>query len=224
MGPEPTPTTVGTPARPSTRPSPPASGSGRVVTHITDGDTIRLGAERIRLIGIDAPEVTQHECYSARSTAALAGLIPVGSRVRLVLDVDPHDRYERTLAYVYRVSDGLHVNARMVRDGHVTTLTISPNVAHANEFASLQRAARNAKRGLWGACETQPASSRPAAAAAPVAPQPFAGNCDPSYPDVCIPRAPPDLNCPDVSHRDFRVVGSDPHGFDRDRDGIGCES
>lgn len=47
--------------------------------------------------------------------------------------------------------------------------------------------------------------------------------CDPSYPDVCIPPAPPDLNCPDIPHRGFRVIGADPHGFDRDHDGIGCE-
>jgi micrococcal nuclease len=41
---------------------------------------------------------------------------------------------------------------------------------------------------------------------------------------VCIPPAPPDLDCPDIPHRRFTVVGDDPHGFDGDRDGIGCES
>lgn len=49
-------------------------------------------------------------------------------------------------------------------------------------------------------------------------------NCDPSYPDVCIPPYPPDLNCPDVAHKDFSVSPPDPHGFDRDADGIGCET
>lgn len=49
-------------------------------------------------------------------------------------------------------------------------------------------------------------------------------HCDPSYPDFCIPSPPPDLDCPDISHKNFKVVGSDPHGFDRDGDGIGCES
>jgi len=48
--------------------------------------------------------------------------------------------------------------------------------------------------------------------------------CDSSYPDSCIPSPPPDLDCPDVSQKRFTVVGSDPHGFDRDGDGIGCES
>lgn len=51
------------------------------------------------------------------------------------------------------------------------------------------------------------------------------GVCDPSYPDVCIPPAPPDLNCGDITHRRFRVLPPDPHGFDgNDDDGLGCES
>jgi hypothetical protein len=49
-------------------------------------------------------------------------------------------------------------------------------------------------------------------------------NCDPSYPDFCIASPPPDLNCADISQKRFTVAGSDPHGFDRDNDGIGCES
>jgi hypothetical protein len=51
-----------------------------------------------------------------------------------------------------------------------------------------------------------------------------AGNCDPSYPGVCIPPAPPDLDCKDVPYRRFQVLPPDPHSFDRDGDGIGCES
>lgn len=50
------------------------------------------------------------------------------------------------------------------------------------------------------------------------------GDCDPSYPDVCIASAPPDLNCPDVPDKGFTVLPPDPHGFDRDTDGVGCES
>jgi hypothetical protein len=49
-------------------------------------------------------------------------------------------------------------------------------------------------------------------------------SCHPSYPDDCIPPAPPVLTCDDISARNFQVVGSDPHGFDGDNDGIGCES
>ena len=48
-------------------------------------------------------------------------------------------------------------------------------------------------------------------------------NGDSSYPQVCIPHSPPDLDCGDIRHRNFRVVGQDPHRFDGDKDGIGCE-
>lgn len=49
-------------------------------------------------------------------------------------------------------------------------------------------------------------------------------DCDPSYPDFCIPSSPPDLNCGDIPQKRFTVLQPDPHGFDGDRDGIGCES
>ena len=54
-------------------------------------------------------------------------------------------------------------------------------------------------------------------------------NCDSSYPTVCIPSPPPDLDCGDKEVRDkgysnFPVRQPDPHRFDGDNDGIGCES
>ena len=49
-------------------------------------------------------------------------------------------------------------------------------------------------------------------------------SCDASYPDVCMPPAPPNLTCTDVGASNFQVVPPDPHGFDVDNDGIGCES
>jgi plastocyanin len=48
--------------------------------------------------------------------------------------------------------------------------------------------------------------------------------CDPSYPDACIPSQPPDLDCGDVDDTDFAVREPDPHGFDGDNDGVGCET
>jgi hypothetical protein len=49
-------------------------------------------------------------------------------------------------------------------------------------------------------------------------------DCDLSYPDVCIRPFPPDLDCPEVPHRNFKVLPPDPHDFDREGDGVGCES
>ena len=49
-------------------------------------------------------------------------------------------------------------------------------------------------------------------------------DCDPSYPTVCIPPRPPDLDCGEISYWRFQVLSPDPHGFDGDNDGVGCES
>jgi hypothetical protein len=89
-------------------------------------------------------------------------------------------------------------------------------------------ALRNMLAGCGGSPGTTAAPPPTSAAPPPPAPSTTAastgGQCDPSYPDVCIPPAPPDLDCGEIPHRRFRVVGADPHGFDADRDGIGCES
>jgi len=48
-------------------------------------------------------------------------------------------------------------------------------------------------------------------------------NCDPSYPTVCIPPPPPYLDCPDIPYTNFTVLPPDPHGFDGNHNGVGCE-
>jgi hypothetical protein len=50
------------------------------------------------------------------------------------------------------------------------------------------------------------------------------GECDPSYPDVYASPHYPNLNCDDVPYGNIKVEGDDPHGFDREGDGVGCES
>jgi micrococcal nuclease len=214
-----------------------------VVGSITDGDTFRTeGGERVRLIGVDTPEPDQDACFAAEATAALAGMIPPGTPVRLVADVDPVDRYGRTLAYVYRDGDGLFVNRELAAIGVAVQLTVAPNVAMAEEIGAAVAEAREAGRGLWSGCPSEappttppPTTAPPATAppppvpavpqtSAPTTAPPAGAGCHPSYPDVCIPPAPPDLDCPQIPYRRFRVVGADPHGFDGDHDGIGCES
>lgn len=49
------------------------------------------------------------------------------------------------------------------------------------------------------------------------------GDCDASYPNLCIPSPPPDLDCGQILFSDFTVLPPDPHRFDADHDGIGCE-
>ena len=59
---------------------------------------------------------------------------------------------------------------------------------------------------------------------APAHPEHIKPDCLNSYPDFCISPGTPDLDCPDIPFSDFAVRGSDPHRFDRDNDGVGCES
>lgn len=132
-------------------------GRDAVVDRVVDGDTIVVDdGERIRLIGIDTPETVKPgspvECFGKEASRRMNTLLPEGTHVRLVRDADATDRYDRTLSYVYRLDDGLFVNAAMVRDGFAYAYTVPPNVAHAEEFVALQAEAREADRGLWAAC------------------------------------------------------------------------
>ena len=65
----------------------------------------------------------------------------------------------------------------------------------------------------------------------PVPTEPPPPNCDPSYPDVCIPVGAADYDCaggtgngPNYIQGPIRVLPPDPHSFDGDGDGVGCES
>jgi micrococcal nuclease len=127
-----------------------------VVARVVDGDTVVLrGGERVRYIGVDTPESvkpgTPVQCYAKAASRFNAQLVE-GRRVRLRYDAERHDRYGRTLAYLYRARDGLFVNAELVRRGYARVLTIPPNVAHAGQFRRLAARARRAGRGLWRAC------------------------------------------------------------------------
>lgn len=64
-----------------------------------------------------------------------------------------------------------------------------------------------------------------AAATAPAPLTPPAAQCDPNYSGACVPLYPPDLDCADLRRlgiQQVKVTGSDPHGLDPDRDGVGC--
>jgi hypothetical protein len=79
--------------------------------------------------------------------------------------------------------------------------------------------------GYWMVAQRTPPPPPPPSLPPPAAqPPPPQQNCDPAYPDVCIPPPPPDLDCDDVPYENFTVRPPDPHGFDGDGDGVGCEA
>jgi endonuclease YncB( thermonuclease family) len=132
-----------------------ASTDGRTaqVERVTDGDTVRLvGLGRVRLIGIDTPEVFGGvECYGREASAFVKRLLPPGRRVRYRVGVEPRDRYGRLLAYVW-LEDGRFLNLLLADEGYALPLTIPPNVDYADRFVAAARRARERKRGLWLAC------------------------------------------------------------------------
>ena len=208
-----------------------AAVSPAVVASVTDGDTVRLAdGRRVRLLQIDTPELGTGECYSRAARKALLRLVPERSAVGLELDpaLDQIDRYGRLLRYLRR--GPTNVNLALVREGAAAPYFYGGDTGrYADRLLSAAKAAKAAQRGLWGACpgtvldpfrqvETRQKDVTPPRPLVPRA------GCDPSYPTVCIPPYPPDLDCSDVPQKGFKVVGTDPHGFDGDRDGVGCET
>jgi len=200
------------------------------VERVVDGDTIVLaGGARVRFLQIDTPEPGTAECYSRAAGRDLRRMLPAGSVVTLETDptLDQVDRYGRLLRYVHRA--GRNLNLALVRDGSATVWFYDGERGrYAAALLAAARSARSAHRGLWGACPhavwdpyraatTGPGSGTATPRAA------VGGRCDPSYPTVCIPSPPPDLDCADIPYRRFRVRPPDPHHFDGGGDGIGCE-
>ncbi|MBA3331219.1 MAG: thermonuclease family protein [Actinobacteria bacterium] len=186
------------------------------LAEVVDGDTVSVrldggGLERVRLIGIDTPE--RGECYAGRATGAARALAG-GRRVELAGDEtqDTRDRYGRLLAYVWVAGGGKDLGYQLVARGLARVYVYESAFARIGPYRYAERIGRRRPESVYQGC------AAPAAVAAVPGTR-----CDPSYPGVCIPPAPPDLDCGQVEHRRFRVVGPDPHAFDGDGDGVGCE-
>lgn len=137
-----------------------------LVRRVADGDTIQLeSGEKVRLIGIDTPEMHESDKLyrDSRRTGQRAGAIQElgrrayeftrnlteGQRVSLEFDAEKYDKYDRLLAYVYLKKDNTFVNAEIIRQGYASVMTFPPNVKYADLFLKLYREARENKRGLW---------------------------------------------------------------------------
>ena len=108
----------------------------------------------------------------------------------------------------------------MLRQGFASAMAYEPDTACYTTFIQAQQIAISAGLGFWLPTATFAVNEFSVQATQPVQ----QSGCDPSYPTVCIDPYPPDLNCGDIPDRRFQVNPPDPHGFDGDHDGIGCES
>ncbi|MDO7867614.1 thermonuclease family protein [Nocardioides jiangxiensis] len=169
---------VTTGPNPSSASTPPPGGGLRrptdaqrvVVRWVTDGDTVTLRAVRrgalplqvdthVRLLEIDTPESKDPDlpvqCLALRATAATERLLPRGSTAWVQTDRELHDRYGRTLGYVWN-AHGVFVNEALVRRGLARVLFFRPNDRHLARMRSAEAAARAAGRGLWTRCPSTP--------------------------------------------------------------------
>jgi micrococcal nuclease len=121
------------------------------VERVVDGDTVVLSdVGKVRLIGIDTPEVYgKVECYGRAASAFAKRSLPEGASVRYRLGVEERDRYGRALAYVW-LRDGRMFNEILAERGYAQSLTIPPNDQYAPKFVAAARRARSAGLGLWG--------------------------------------------------------------------------
>ncbi len=126
------------------------------VSRVLDGDTIEIeGGERVRYLGINAPELGQP--FSTEATRENERLV-AGRTVNLEFDVQTQDRYERLLAYIW-INDTL-INKEIVRNGYAISETIQPNDKYQDLILGAQQEAKDACRGLWaGLCSQSSESS-----------------------------------------------------------------
>jgi len=124
-----------------------------VVARVNDGDTITLrGGAKVRLLQIDAPELT-NDCYGLAAKSALERHVHSGTQVQLVRDpgLDQTYRYGRLLRYV--VASGENVNVVLVREGAASPYFFrNDRGIYARQLLEAVEEARDARRGYWGAC------------------------------------------------------------------------
>jgi micrococcal nuclease len=128
----------------------PTEGSNTHVVDVIDGDNILVALpdgseEQVRLIGIDAPE--PGEDFAQRATEGLENLVG-GADVRLEMDVESRDQYDRLLAYVW--VGPIMANAELLSQGLATIYTVPPNVKYAEALQAAQDQAQSTQLGVWG--------------------------------------------------------------------------
>ncbi len=132
--------------------SPSSAPQTALVVHVVDGDTVVLaGGARVRVLGIDAPEMERDghpaDFLAHQAKAALAELI-LNRSVGLEYDRLRYDQYGRVLAYLF-LPDHTLVNAELVRRGLARVYFVSPNLRYQKELLVAQQEAIQAQRGVW---------------------------------------------------------------------------
>jgi micrococcal nuclease len=141
------------------------------VVKVVDGDTLDVTlngqTERVRLIGVDTPEVYETEklrrdvartgqdkktiqALGKRASAFTKTLVPLGTQVHLEYDQQRRDRDNRLLVFMW-ISDGRMLNETIICEGYANALTRYPfRSDYMERFRTCERQAREQSKGLWG--------------------------------------------------------------------------
>lgn len=119
---------------------------------VFDGDTLELAdGRRVRLIGVNAPEVGRQgkpsEPFARAAEQRLRELTGDGS-LYLVQGQEPRDRYGRTLAYLFDAR-GRSIEAQLLAEGLGFAIAVPPNLRLVACHVAAEQSARSAGRGLW---------------------------------------------------------------------------
>jgi len=120
------------------------------VIKVFDGDTIEIDdGRKIRLIGVDAPEVKspyrEEEPFGKQSKSYLNKML-YGKKIYYRTGADTYDKYGRTLAYVYL--DGVLVNGKIIRDGWACAY-MRYDYKYKDLFITYEKEARSKGIGMW---------------------------------------------------------------------------
>lgn len=122
------------------------------VAKVFDGDTILLAdGRKVRLLGINTPEVAhRNQEAEAGGVAAKSWLTTqlLNKRIRLVMDVESHDAYDRVLAHVF-TEDHRHINAELVEQGFAAVVIHPPNLEFLDALLAAQEKAEKSLLGIW---------------------------------------------------------------------------
>jgi len=142
---------TGAPA--AAEPGIPDGATPAVVDYVHDGDTLFLDdGRKVRMLGIDTPEIGANlACYGPEATDLLRQMLPEGTMVWVLSDIEPTDQYGRSLLFVY-TEDGTNVNIAMLEKGAAQVEMYSPNYLFRDQIEAAEQAARDAGAGLWGQC------------------------------------------------------------------------
>jgi len=131
----------------------PSAATQATIEFVVDGDTVFLNdGRKVRLLGIDTPEVGDDlECYGDEATALLRQLLPEGTPVWVLPDIDPLDRFGRSLLFVY-TDAATNVNLELVRQGAAEVVQYDPNFLLQDALRAAEREAQSVGAGRWGSC------------------------------------------------------------------------